>query len=205
MNLETSIKNYFELKNSIDSKVEIAIVTKGIEKDFLIDFITRTGHKFYAENYTKELKKWEDIKIRFNDIKLSFIGSFQSGNIKNIVKVCDRIESFSSVKSLEKVKYEALKKNKELEYYMQVNIGGEVQKNGFLTKDINPEFGKLFTGIMCIPPAYNSHIYFAKVSEIAKNLGISKISMGMSGDYKKAIENGATEIRIGSLIFNLKK
>ena len=205
MNLETSVKNYFELKNSIDQKIEIAIVTKGIEKDFLMDFITRTGHKFYAENYTKELKKWEEIRIKFNDIKLSFIGSFQSGNIKNIVKACDRIESFSSIKSLEKVKHEALKKGKELEYYMQVNIGGEAQKNGFLVSDISPEFGKVFSGIMCIPPAYNPHMHFIKVKEIAENLGISKISMGMSGDYKKAIENGATEIRIGSLIFNPKK
>ena len=205
MNLEASVKNYFELKNSIDHNVEIAIVTKGIEKDFLIDFIAKTGHKFYAENYTKELKKWEEIRIKFNDIKLSFIGSFQSGNIKNIVKVCDRIESISSIKSLEKVKHEALKKGKKLEYYMQVNIGGESQKNGFLLNDINPEFGKVFDGIMCIPPAYNSHIYFAKVKEISENLGISKISMGMSGDYKKAIESGATEIRIGSLIFNPKK
>lgn len=205
MNLDSVVENYFELKNSIDSNVELLIVTKGIPEDFILNFIEKTGHKFFGENYVKELKKWENIKNKFNDIKLSFIGSFQSGNIKNIVKICDRIESISSLKIFNKIQNEVVKRNLKVESYAQINIGREPQKNGFFEEEIASDFNKHFTGIMCIPPINNSHIYFDKMKEIAKTIGISKISMGMSADYKQAIKSGATEIRIGSLIFKQKK
>lgn len=205
INIENAVQNYFDLKSSIKENVEIAVVTKNINDSDIIEFAQKTGHLFYAENYTKELKKWDTVKAKIPNIKLSFIGSFQTGNIKNIVKICDRIESFSSIKMLEKVIHEAKKRERKIEYYAQINIGKESQKNGFAPEEMTSEFAKYFKGIMSIPPAYNSYIYFPKIQETANAIGISQISMGMSGDYKKAIESGATEIRIGTLIFGNKK
>lgn len=202
--IDVAVKNYLDLKSAIPN-VKILIVTKGVSNDVIKDFILRTGHLEYAENYASELKKWSEIVSLFPNINITFIGSFQSGNIRNIVKYCSAIYSISSIKDLEKVKKEATKKGRLMRYYAQVNIGMEKRKNGFYENEIMPELKGLFDGVMCIPPAFKDPIpYFIKMKNIANFLGVTNISMGMSSDYQSAIKHGATEVRVGSLIFKKK-
>ncbi len=197
--LEKAVKKYFDLKNEV-GKVKIVLVTKGISADFILAFAKKTGHLEYGENYTSELAKWEGIIPNLPDVSLNFIGSFQSGNLRKIAKMCNSIQGIESLSSFEKCKKEALKHGKTMTFYAQINIGNEPQKNGFLLQDL-PSL-KEFDGIMCIPPLNkNSASYFVKMREIAGQNGIKNISMGMSSDYKIAISEGATEIRVGSLIF----
>jgi hypothetical protein len=204
-NIRNSIEKFKLLKKSVGS-VEILVVTKGINSQLVIDFIRETGHLNYGENYASELKKWDDILHHFPNLNLSFIGSFQSGNLKKIVKYCNKIESINSLQSLEKAKKEAVKQGKNLKYYAQINIGNEHQKNGFLEESLDVNELKEFDGIMCIPPAKKDPTpYFIKMREISQNMGGKEISMGMSKDYDLAISLGATEIRVGSLIFGEKR
>jgi pyridoxal phosphate enzyme (YggS family) len=203
--LEVSIQKYLELKNLVGN-TKILLASKGVDEKFIMEFIERTGHLYFAENYASELKKWVSIIQAFPQVEVSFIGSFQSGNLRNIVKTCKTVESVSSLKQLEKLKKESLKQQKDIKFYAQINIGKEEQKSGFLESEITPEFSQLFSGLMCIPPAkLNPEYYFKKMQSIGAELGIKTLSMGMSADFKKAIEFGATEIRIGNLIFGERK
>ena len=200
-NLKNAITKFEYLKQEVKD-VQILLVTKGINENFLIDFIRETKHFYYGENYVNEFQKWDNIIAEFPQINLSFIGKFQSGNLRNIVKYCNKIETIDSFTSLAKAKKEAEKRGKNLKYYAQINIGNESQKNGFSEKNLNYEELKVFDGIMCIPPAKeNPSLYFKKMTEISLKTGIKEISMGMSTDYNIAISFGATEVRIGSLIF----
>jgi uncharacterized pyridoxal phosphate-containing UPF0001 family protein len=200
-NLKNAIKKFEYLKHQVKN-VQILLVTKGVNEDFLIDFIRETKHFYYGENYVNEFKKWDKIITEFPQINLSFIGKFQSGNLRNIVKYCNKIETIGSLISLEKAKKEAQKRGKNLKYYAQINIGNEPQKNGFLEKSLNYEELKVFDGIMCIPPKKeNPSLYFKKMADISTKTGVKEISMGMSTNYEVAISFGATEVRIGSLIF----
>jgi pyridoxal phosphate enzyme (YggS family) len=200
--LQTATSNFFNLKNEVGDKITITIASKTVKTELLIEFIRQTGHLDFGENYASELSKWDAIIEEFNNIRLSFIGSFQTGNLRKIVKYCNKIEGISSLKELEKVQKESLKHNKKVICYAQINIGEETQKNGFKLSDILIDDLKKFDGLMCIPPALKPvDEYFKKMQNLKEECGLSSLSMGMSGDYKKAILSGSTEIRVGSLIF----
>lgn len=96
---------------------------------------------------------------------------------------------------------------------MQVNTGEEEQKSGVRPADL-PAFLKLMRetyelepeGLMCIPPAGEAASpHFWMLSNLAKNNGVAKLSMGMSGDYEIAAEMGATSVRVGSALFGARK
>ena len=98
---------------------------------------------------------------------------------------------------------------RKIKYFIQVNIGNEIQKNGINIKLV-PEFTKFcqndlklnILGLMCIPPINDSSIiYFKKLKELALVNNLHELSMGMSNDYIHAIECGSTFVRIGSAIF----
>lgn len=198
---ESSIEGYNQLRASLPN-TKILIVTKGIETERIINFIKSTGHLCYGENYATELKKWEEIQGLFPDVSLTFIGNFQSGNVRNIVKYCNAVYGISSFKDLEKLQKEAAKRQKLIRYYAQIKLENEKNKNGFLVSEVTPEFNRSFEGLMCIPPVSSSpQRYFLQMKELASRLNIPNISMGMSGDYPTAVKCGATEIRIGNLIF----
>lgn len=184
-NIDTSFHKYSALKQTLPN-TKILLATKGISSDFLLQFIALTGHKYYAENYASELSKWDEVLKKYPETEISFIGSFQSGNIKKILKYCNSIESFSSLKMLEKVRNEANKLQKNITAFAQINIGIEPQKNGFLPSEINAETIQHFSGIMCIPPFNKSpNVYFNQMQKIAQKHNIKHLSMGMSSDLKQ--------------------
>lgn len=199
--MEETVKRYWKLQKQIP-EVKMLLVTKGIEADFLLEFVKQTGHLDYAENYAQELKKWGPIIEKFPDIKITFIGAFQTGNIRNVVKYCGAIYGVSSVKNIDKIHKEAKKRNKTIHLYAQINLDDERARNGFKVSEIQDNFKGLFQGLMYIPPAFKNPIsFFKEIKKIADSLGITNLSMGMSKDYLQAIECGATEVRVGSLVF----
>ena len=99
--------------------------------------------------------------------------------------------------------------NKNLKYFIQVNIGNELQKSGIPVRELDSfynycvnEINLNVIGLMVIPPNdNNSEKYFKSLNVLNKSLALENLSMGMSSDYDLAIKNGASHVRIGSSIF----
>ena len=167
------------------------------------------GHVDYGENKVQEaVEKWTEVKANNPNIKLHLIGKLQTNKVKFAVKLFDYIHSVDSLKLAQKISDEALKINKKIKIFIQVNIGQEAQKSGINQDDLDilvsfcKKINLELVGLMCIPPLnLDPLIYFKQMSKLNKNYGFVELSMGMSSDYLKAAENSATYLRIGSSIF----
>ena len=167
------------------------------------------GHLHYGENKVQEaLDKWSDIKLKNNAIKLHLIGRLQTNKVKFALRIFDYIHSLDSEKLAIKISEEQKKQEKNTKIFIQVNIGNEDQKSG-INKDNLMDFYKFcknlnldIIGTMCIPPNDgNTEQHFSEMSKINQQLNFKDLSMGMSGDYLKAIRYNATYVRVGSKIF----
>ena len=167
------------------------------------------GQKDFGENKVQEaIEKWTDIKKDFTDINLHMIGKLQTNKVKYVVPLFDYIHSLDSLKLAEKIAEHQIKFKKKLSIFIQVNIGNEEQKNGIEIENLDSFYLKCTTqfdlkiiGLMCLPPANNSAIYFSKIRDLNNNLKLKELSMGMSNDYLEACEYRSTFLRIGSKIF----
>ena len=140
------------------------------------------------------------------DSKLGFI--LQSINLKYSLKIFYYIHSFNIQKLAKKIAEEQQKIKKNIKLFIQVNIGNEDQKSGVQVDKINDlitfsrELKLDIIGLMCIPPANElPDKYFKEIKLLNKKFKLSELSMGMSSDYLKAVENSSTYLRIGSSIF----
>ena len=206
------LHNFKTIKNEIkdySNKVNLIVVTKNqnFEK---INHLIIEGHKDFGENKVQEAKlKWQDFLKNNSNIRLHFIGKLQSNKIKGIGELFQFIHSLDSIKNAELLAKEEIRSSKKLQYFIQVNIAKEIQKSGIQEEDLN----ELITfcrkvdlnviGLMCIPPVTgNSSVLFKRLQQLSANYSLKELSMGMSNDYKDAISNGATYVRIGSSIFS---
>ena len=211
--MHVSIKNLNIIKEKIKTKENNAINIIAVSKTFQIHHIKPLidhGHIHFGENKVQEaIEKWTNIKEEFKNLKLHMIGKLQTNKVKYVVPLFDYIHSLDNLKLAEKISQEQIKNKKKLKIFIQVNIGDEDQKSG-----IEPNHLKEFyeecknkldldvIGLMCIPPkSEDPKKYFTQMNELKKNLNFNELSMGMSSDYKEAIDCGATFIRIGSKIF----
>ncbi len=205
------LHNFETIKNEIkdySNKVNLIVVTKNqnFEK---INHLIIEGHKDFGENKVQEAKlKWQDFLKNNSDIRLHFIGKLQSNKIKGIGELFQFIHSLDSIKNAELLAKEEIRSSKKLQYFIQVNIAKEVQKSGIQEEDLNEliafcrKVDLNIIGLMCIPPVTgNSSVLFKRLQQLSSNYSLKELSMGMSNDYKDAISNGATYVRIGSLIF----
>ncbi len=164
------------------------------------------GQFCFGENRVKEaVDKFTDIKSQHNDVKLHLIGHLQKNKVSDAVKIFDVIETVDSLELAILLQKEELKQGKKLKYFTQVNIGGESQKTGLDPKELKSFLQNSpikISGLMCIPPiSDNTALYFLLLNKLAKDNGLNELSMGMSADYELAIRLGATNIRLGSVIF----
>jgi len=193
----------------IDSKkTTIVAVSKTFNLSKILPLIDY-GHLHYGENKVQEaLDKWTDIKEKKPELKLHLVGKLQTNKVKFALKIFDFIHSVDSEKLAKKIADEQLKQNKKVKIFLQVNIGNEGQKSGVSKNDLNnlliycKSLDLDVIGLMCLPPAnIDPTPYFKELNIISKSLNLSELSMGMSSDYSKAIENSSTFIRVGSSIF----
>jgi|TARA_B100001093_G_C26645470_1_gene935098 PLP dependent protein len=205
ISIETELKSKCENNN----KIKIIAVSKTFSKEDILPLINH-GHINFGENKIQEAAdKWYNIKRDFVDIKLHMIGKLQSNKVKFAIPLFDYIHSLDNQKLAEKISSEQKKLNKNLKIFIQINIGGENQKNGINPKDLQ-SFYEMCTkklnldiiGLMCIPPNdKRSSLYFSEMKNLKSIIGVNELSMGMSNDYLEAIDNDASYIRIGSKIF----
>lgn len=174
------------------------------------------GQRIFGENKMQELKEKEERLSDYN-IDWHFIGKLQKNKIKYLNESIKMIQSIDSFELLDNI---GNAKNIPASVLLQINIGEEKTKNGFLIKYFEKEvekyqnFGTIkIMGLMCIPPRdENPREYFLKMHDIfmrlkEKNIpGINMkyLSMGMSGDFEAAIECGSNMVRIGSSIFGAR-
>ena len=172
----------------------------------LIDY----GHLHFGENKVQEaVDKWKNLKLKYKNIKLHFIGKLQTNKVKHILPLADYIHSLDNLKLAKKIFEEQTKKKIKPKIFIQLNFGNEIQKNGipeekfgeFLSISKNT-FNLNIVGIMCLPPNDGEHLkYFSKMKQLQVKYNLEEISMGMSGDYLDAIDQGSSFLRIGSKIF----
>ena len=137
------------------------------------------------------------------------IGKLQSNKAKEAVKLFDYIHSLDNQKLANILAKQENITNKKLKYFIQVNIGNEKQKAGIGVNFLDDFFYycvkelKLnVIGLMAIPPNNdNANDYFKKLTELNKLLGLKELSMGMSSDFKIALNYETTFVRLGSSIF----
>ena len=215
--MHSSVQKYKDIISSINRKIEeqkinltpkVIAVSKTFKLEKILPLI-EYGHLDYGENKVQEaLEKWSEIKLKKQNIKLHLIGRLQTNKVKHAIKIFDYIHSVDSKKLAQKIADEQNKQNKKLKLFIQVNIGDEEQKSGINVNQIEDliNFSKKLNlniiGLMCIPPADEEpDKYFKKIKILNKKFNLSEISMGMSSDYLKAVENSSTYLRIGSSIF----
>tara|TARA_Y100001958_G_scaffold61617_1_gene41427 strand:- start:279 stop:929 length:651 start_codon:yes stop_codon:yes gene_type:complete len=212
--LHNSINNLISIQNELKSKSKNDLIPEiiAVSKTFSIEKIKPLidhGHLHFGENKVQEaVNKWQDLKSVSSDIQLHLIGKLQTNKVKFAVPLFDYIHSLDNLKLAEKICNEQKKIGKSLKIFIQVNIGNEPQKNGielenlksFYDKCVN-QFNLNIIGLMCIPPQNNVEIYFKEMQKLKNNLNLNELSMGMSSDFLKAVDNGSTFVRIGSKIF----
>ena len=168
------------------------------------------GHRLFGENRVQEAaQKYPELKATHPELTIHLIGPLQTNKVREAVNLFDVIETLDRPKLAQALAKERDRVGRCPEVFVQINTGQEPQKSGidplvadeFIQK-VREEFQLPLTGLMCIPPANEEPaMHFALLAECARRHGITKLSMGMSADFDKAICLGATEIRLGTSIF----
>nr|WP_192258231.1 YggS family pyridoxal phosphate-dependent enzyme [Mesorhizobium silamurunense] len=190
-----------------------AVTLVAVSKTFAAEDIRpviEAGQRVFGENRVQEAQgKWPALREAFPDIELHLIGPLQSNKAKEAVALFDVIETVDREKIAAELANETARQGRAPKLYVQVNTGSEPQKAGIepreavaFVKRCREVHGLAIEGLMCIPPAdENPGPHFALLEKIAREAGVAKLSMGMSGDYETAIAFGATSVRVGSAIF----
>ena len=207
-NLNKIILEISQFKQTCD----LLVVTKKREVSD-IKFLLEQGYKIFGENRVQEAEKKYTSLRNNNNFSLHLIGPLQSNKCLTALKVFDTIQSIDRKKIIDVIA-KAIEQNsfnfRTKDYYIQVNIGNESQKSGVKEEELKPLFdyaikNKLnVIGLMCIPPIINNpSLYFEKMLKLRDNIDRNlKLSMGMSNDYKYALDKSSNMIRVGSLIFD---
>ncbi|MDD4698711.1 MAG: YggS family pyridoxal phosphate-dependent enzyme [Oscillospiraceae bacterium] len=229
-NFSDSISNFDENYKYISNRIEAAVMKSGRKtEDIIFLAATKTvdpqvinhainsGIKYIGENRVQEfLSKDNDII----PVHRHFIGHLQTNKVKDIVSRVEMIESVHSIKLAEEIGKQALKIGKTMDILIEVNIGKEKSKSGFLpeeteaaVKSISKIDGVSIKGLMSIPPICyeNQKIvsYFKQMNKLfidistkrLDNSSMMYLSMGMSDDFELAIDCGANIVRIGTALF----
>jgi PLP dependent protein len=212
--------NFKNLSDEIPPGVKIVAVTKTHGPPEIMQLYD-TGHRIMGENKVQELTgKKEKLPA---DISWHMVGHLQSNKVKYIAPFVSLIHSVDSGKLLRIISKEAVKNNRVIECLLQVHIAMEETKFGFseeevlgLLKDLEPgEYpGVSIRGLMGMATftgnddqvrsefrSLNRLFRHIRDSSLPVSAGFNELSMGMSGDFRIAIEEGSTMIRVGSLIF----
>jgi pyridoxal phosphate enzyme (YggS family) len=171
------------------------------------------GQRLFGENYVQEAKeKWPALRSSFADAELHLIGPLQSNKADDAVALFDVIHSLDRP-SLAKALAKAVQKlGRSPRLLCQVNTGREPQKggidpdalDGFLA-ECRGAYGLAVEGLMCIPPFEEPPSpHFAWLAQMAERNGLPWLSMGMSSDFRPAIQLGATHVRVGTAIFGAR-
>ncbi|GAA6181711.1 YggS family pyridoxal phosphate-dependent enzyme [Shimia sp. NS0008-38b] len=174
--------------------------------------VLEQGHRLFGENQVQEAAgKWPIFRETYPDAKVHLLGPLQTNKARQAMGLFDAIHSLDRPKLAKTLARLAQEEGHCPELFIQVNTGEEAQKSGVLPSEIEAfvvECSALdlpVVGLMCIPPVDEEpSLHFALLAKLAARTGLSGLSMGMSGDYERAVALGATHVRVGSAIFGAR-
>ena len=174
-----------------------------------VEAILRAGHRVFGENRVQEAaSKWPDFRARFDGIDLHLIGPLQTNKTRQAMELAQAIHSVDRPKLARTIARIAQETGSCPDLFIQVNTGEEPQKAGILPSDTDAFVAECramdlpVRGLMCIPPVDEPAAHhFSMLAGMARENGLTGLSMGMSADFAEAIAHGATHIRVGSAIF----
>jgi hypothetical protein len=170
------------------------------------------GQRAFGENRVQEAQaKWPELIAETLDIALHLVGSLQSNKAEDAVSLFDVIHSVDRASLVAALAKAQDKTGRHPACFIQVNIGDEPQKGGCAIADLPTllaearAVGLSIVGLMAVPPeGVEAAPYFALLAKLARDNGLARLSMGMSGDFNTAIMLGATEVRIGTALFGTR-
>ncbi len=201
-----------------NGSVKLIAVSKTFEEKYILEAL-KVGCLIFGENRIQEAKRKIETLGR-DQIQWHLIGHLQKNKVKYIYDLFDLVHTVDSIELGQAIHKGAQTRKIVVPVLVQVNIASETTKSGVEPLNLEELLTKLSTlsglnvqGLMTIPPLNSdpekSRKYFAQLRELRdkiaisniENVGLNELSMGMSGDYKIAIEEGATFVRVGSAIF----
>jgi pyridoxal phosphate enzyme (YggS family) len=206
------LQNYIKIKNNISnltSKTKLIVVCKNQNID-KIQSILDYEHKDFGENKVQEAtSKWkQNVKDKYK-VNLHLIGSLQSNKAETAFNFFDFIHTLDNEKLANIFSKLENNTNRKINYFIQVNIGNEIQKSGIGINELvsfsnycKNELQLNILGLMCIPPVdKDPDEYFSELRNLNIKNSFNDLSIGMSSDYEKAIKYDSTFVRVGSAIF----
>lgn len=222
-NIQNVEKNILEAcRNAGRNREEVTLIavskTKPVEN---LREAMEAGMREFGENKVQEiLEKYEQLP---KELHFHMIGHLQRNKVKYIIDKVTLIHSVDSYRLAEEISKEAVKKNVEISILIEVNIAKENSKFGVLEEEALPLIEKIallpnisIKGLMTIAPFVDNpelnRVHFQNLRKLSvdiktkniDNVNMSVLSMGMTGDYMVAIEEGATMIRVGTGIFGIR-
>lgn len=191
--------------------VQLIAVSKMQTADAIAPLIL-AGQRVFGENRVQEAQgKWPALREAHPGIELHLVGQLQSNKATEAVALFDVIHSLDRPSLLVALAKAMEAAGRQVPCYIQVNIGAEEQKGGCAIADVPALLRQardadiVVVGLMCVPPAdVEPAPYFALLAKMAREEGLPRLSMGMSGDYETAIMLGATDVRIGTALFGAR-
>ena len=188
-------KNYERIKGEVGPGVTIVVATKYVAFEDM-PVLAEAGVEVVGENRTQDLERKH--AAYGSSFRWHFIGHLQSNKAKVVDSCCELVHSLASTSAAKRLTIPAL---------VEVNLAGEASKSGVPSQEL-PALLAVYPGVvglMTMPPAAgdpeDSRPYFRRLRELAAEHGLRELSMGTSQDYRVAVEEGATMIRVGSVLF----
>lgn len=198
--------------------VEIMAVTKTVPAE-VVNFVFDMGLDLIGENRVQEFLSKQQEYARETSCgaspRVHFIGHLQTNKVKYIIEPMSMIQSVDSIRLAGEISHLSIAKGKVMDILCEVNIGGEASKSGIapdalgeLLKEVSELEGIRLRGLMTIPPPSESDIYLGRMGGLyekyAAEYGMDVLSMGMSGDYARAVRYGSTLVRVGTGLFGAR-
>ncbi len=188
--------------------VKLIAVSK-VQPNERVESVLKEGHRVFGENRVQEAaSKWPEFRDSYDGIDLHIIGPLQSNKVRQAMDLADAIHTVDRPKLAKAIARIAQETGSCPDLFIQVNTGEEPQKAGVVPQEADQFVAECrdldlpIRGLMCIPPVKEEpSLHFALLAKIAARNGLDSLSMGMSGDFERAIALGATHIRVGSAIF----
>jgi PLP dependent protein len=201
MDAERVRRNLERVREQIGPDIEILAATKYVDADDL-PALAEAGIKLVGENRAQDLLAKQE--AHGDLFTWDFIGQLQSRKVKDVAPNVRLIHSLASDSALRR-----LEEHPAEEVLVQVNVAGEEGKAGVAPEELGEFIARVpvpVTGLMTMPPfverAEDNRRHFARLAELAGEHGLARLSMGTTQDYVVAAEEGATIVRLGSVLYD---
>ena len=228
MNLDNIAKNLAEIKEDISrhsqkpEAVKLVVASKYVDSEG-VKKVFDAGHKIMGENRIQSLREKKeilDLEEKYNTVSWHFIGNLQKNKVKYIIDYVDLIHSVNKLSLAKEINKRAASAGRVVDILLEVNISGEESKEGYLVDELLGQLEELLAmehinikGLMTMAPFTDDEAVvrecFRELKSLKDRLNseyfdgkLLELSMGMTNDYKIALEEGATIIRLGSKIFS---